>query len=385
MHLPFMATIAFLCSAGALAGCLYLIATVVIMACFPKQPAGTAPPVLPVTILKPLCGDDYELAANLRSFCRQDYGQYQIVFGIQRADDPALPVVRAIMAEFPHVDIALVIDSQRQSHNMKIANLQNMLPAAKYPYLVMADSDMRVTPCYLADVVAPLVDPTVGAVTCLYRGQSGGGLWSQLACLQINHNFLPQAILGELMQIGDGCFGATIAMRRDTLDSIGGFQTIGHALADDHMLGQALRAKGKRIVLSRHIIDNIIIEPDFDTLYRHELRWARTVCIMQRNGYIASVITFPWVFALLATVTGALPALTYPLLAAVAGLRLLAALAVTLSLRLPFWSLALVPVRDLLSFAVFVASFRGNAVQWRGQTFHINPSGSIILDGDAVS
>src|SRR5260221_4602806 len=199
-----------------------------------QRPAAAAPPV---SILKPLCGEDAGLYENLESFCRQEYPAWQVVFGVQDAHDAAIPVVRRLMAAYPGADMALVVEPARRSGNLKVANLQNMLPAARHDVIVIADSDMRGRPDYLAEVTAPLADPATGLVTCLYRGVSAGGFWSQLACLNINHGFLPQALVAAAMGERNGCFGATLALRRDTLDAAGGLAARAHSLAHDHPLG----------------------------------------------------------------------------------------------------------------------------------------------------
>src|SRR5665213_3830450 len=157
---------------------------------------------IPVTILKPLHGTDFELEANLRSFCAQDYAPYQVVFGVADPNDSAVPVVRRLIADLPERDLALTVGGPA-APNRKVANLTNMLPQAKYPLLVIADSDMRVRPDYLATVAAEFADPRIGMVTCLYRGISAGGLWSRLACLHVNNGFLPQAAVADAAHLAD--------------------------------------------------------------------------------------------------------------------------------------------------------------------------------------
>jgi ceramide glucosyltransferase len=180
-----------------------------------------------VTILKPLCGEEPELYENLRSFCCQNYPAYQIVFGVQNSRDPVVALVERLIREFPGDDIQLVVGPNLPpAGNRKVANLAGMLPAARHDLLVMADADIRVGREYLSALVAALAEPDVGLVTCLYRGRAVKGFWSKLAALHIDHEFLPQAVLGEALRIGDGCFGATIALRRDTLEAIGGFAPI---------------------------------------------------------------------------------------------------------------------------------------------------------------
>lgn len=375
--------------AGSALGCFYLwyACHAVVRFCGRAVPRLAADAAPPVSILKPLHGEDAALSENLRSFCRQDYPVFQLVFGVADAGDPAIAVVKALMAEFPSCDIALVVESRRRGANFKVANLANMLPSARHPILVIADSDMRVGPSYLAEVVAPLLEggatPAAGLVTCLYRGVSTGGLWSDLASLHINHGFLPQAVVAERLGRGAGCFGATMVLTRATLDAIGGFEALSDDLADDHELGQAVRRSGQAVVLSPHLVDNIVAEPGFVALYRHELRWARTIRLAAPAGFAGSVITNPVPLALLATALGVLP-LAAPVMLALALLsRWLAARRINRALGLASPSLWLLPLRDLLSFIVFLASFLGRNVAWRDHRFRVGASGRMTVDGES--
>lgn len=328
------------------------------------------------------------LADNLRSFCRQNYSAFQIVFGVADADDPAVPVVRALMEEFPTSDLALVIDPRRNGANLKIANLGNMLPSARHGILVIADSDMRVTPDYLATIVAPLVEaskstPETGLVTCLYRGNSSGGIWSDLACLHINHGFLPQAVVAATLGMGAGCFGATMALKRTTLEAAGTLELLANTLADDHVLGQAVSRLGLAVELSSYLVDDIVAEPSLAALFRHELRWARTVRLVAPLGFLGSVVTYPVPFAALAVGLGGLPPVAMGVLLLALGCRIVTGRRVDRALRLKPSSWWLLPVRDLLSFAVFIASFFGRRIAWRDRKFRIGPSGQLIIDGQS--
>jgi ceramide glucosyltransferase len=365
------------------AGCLFLgFSAVSVRRLFARSAlSGRARP--PVSILKPLCGEDHDLAGNLRSFCLQDYPDFQVVFGVRDSGDPAVRTVERLMAEFPASDLVLVADRRQRGHNLKVANLHNMLPAARHDILVIADSDMRVAPGYLAAVSAPLADPAVGIVTCLYRGSPAGGMWSELACLHINHGFLPQAAVAEAIGAGAGCFGASIALRRETLERIGGLSAIEDDLADDYALGAAVRRAGGRIELCPYLVDNVIAEPSLAALFRHELRWARTIRLVAPLGFLGSVVTQPVVTAALAASLGAFPVLGPAMLGLALVCRALSAIAVDRALRLPRSPLYLLPLRDVLSFAVFVASFFARKVEWRDRTFRVGPGGELTLDGDS--
>jgi ceramide glucosyltransferase len=195
MHVESLKLFGWVLLAGSAAGCLYLLYAGWVTRRFAARALRRTGQLLPASILKPLCGEDPDLYENLASFCRQDYPAFQLVFGVQDPADPAIAVVRRLMAEFPGRDLALVVERGHDGGNLKVANLQNMLPAARHELIVIADSDMRVAPDYLAAVTAPLLDPATGLVTCLYRGVPAAGRWSRLGASHINHGFLPQALV----------------------------------------------------------------------------------------------------------------------------------------------------------------------------------------------
>ncbi len=366
-------------------GCAYLWYASHAVANFSRRVAARGERRRPVSVLKPLRGEDAMLADNLRSFCRQDYPEFQIVCGVADAADPAAAVVRRVIAEFPERDIALVVDARRSGANLKVANLANMLPSARHGLLVMADSDMRVRPDYLATVTAPLADPRIGLVTCLYRGLSQGGLWSDLACLHINHGFLAWAVVAEGLGLGAGCFGATIALRRATLDAAGGLAALADCLADDHVLGRNVRRLGLTVELSPYLVDDIVAEASFTAVFHHELRWARTIRVVAPGGFAAAVVTYPVALAVLAAASGAQPHAAPAMLIVAFLCRWLTARRLDRALRLkpaPVW---LLPVRDALSFAVFIASFLGRGVAWRDQNFRIGVNGRLTVDGDSAA
>jgi ceramide glucosyltransferase len=376
MQRDILIALAWLFCAASAAGSLYLLFAGAAVRRFAARAQRPAPAVAPVSILKPLCGEDAGLYDNLDSFCRQEYPQWQVVFGVQDSGDAAIPVVRRLIAAHPEADLVLVVESSRRDGNLKVANLQNMLPKARHDVIVIADSDMHVRPDYLADVTAPLADHGTGLVTCLYRGVSAGGLWSQLACLNINHGFLPQALVAAALGERNGCFGATIALRRDTLNAIGGLATIADSLADDHALGAAVRRLGLKVVLSPHVVDNVVAEPGLAALFRHELRWSRTIRAIAPVGFAGSILTQPMALALLALVAAPRPAMAVLALALVC--RSAMVRMVDSALRLPATPLWLMPLRDLLSFAVFIATFLSRTVAWRDRTFRIGRDGQLI-------
>jgi ceramide glucosyltransferase len=368
-------------AAALLPGWAYLAATAAAGFVFARRPLPRPASSPPVTVLRPLHGAEPGLYENLRSFARQEYPAVQIVLGVDRPDDTAVPIARALMRDLPGCDVALAIGAGPGS-NRKIANLVNMLPLATGRIAVLADSDMRVARHYLAAVTAPLADPRIGIVTCLYRGVPVGGKWSKLGALHINFGFLPSALLAAAMRVGGGSFGATIALRRETLDAIGGLAPLRDQLADDHGLGAAVRAKGLAIHLSRYLVEARVFEPSLTALWRHELRWARTVRGIEPVGFAGSILAQPVALAALGAVAARFDLTSCGFLAITLMLRWASARAIAVTLGLATAGLWLLPVRDALSFAVFVASLFSRKVVWRDRRYRLEASGQMTVDGE---
>lgn len=364
-----------------LAAWTYLAGVAIAARRFARRSAAAAEDGPPVSVLKPLHGPEPGLHDNLASFADQDYPSFQVIFGVRERDDGALPAVRAVMAARPGGDIDLVVDHAAAGSNLKVANLENMLPSARHDIILLADSDMRVGPDYLAVVTAPLRDPAVGLVTCFYKAVPGNGLWSRLAALHINYGFLPGALVGEALDLGGGCFGATIALRRDVLQRIGGFSRLRNELADDHRMGAAVRRLGMTVLVPPYIVENRVTEPTFASLWRHELRWARTSRAMAPAGFAGSVLSHTVIVTALAVALWG-SAAAWSLVAASLVLRWLSAAFLARRLGLPRTGLWLLPLRDALSFAVFVASFCGRSVLWRDQLFRVEAGGRLRIEGD---
>jgi len=327
----------------------------------------------PISVLKPLHGDEPLLEPALASFCAQDYPAFQVVFGVQDPADPALAVVRRLAARFPHADLAVVADPTPHGPNRKIANLMNMLRAARHDVLLIADADTHAAPDFLARVATALQRTGVGLVTTLYTGLPAQPLPAcRLGATQITHAFLPGVLLGRALGRED-CLGATMALRRETLDAIGGLAALVGHLADDAVLGMLVRARGWRIALADTVPATTVAETTLAALLRHELRWARTMRSVAPAGYAASALQYPLGFAGLAAVLAgfawwsvALFGVAWAIRAAVArGIDALLGLATPA----PIW---LLPLRDLISVGVVLASFASDRVEWRGQVLRVD-------------
>ena len=194
-----------------------------------------------VTVLKPLCGAEPETYDYLRSFCTQNYPDFQVVFGVADGNDPAVRIVERLQAEFPHRDLQIVVDRRLHGTSRKVSNLVNMMPLARHEFFVISDSDVRVGRDYLAQIVAPLLEKDVGVVTCSYRGIERAGLWSLLGSQFINEWFIPSVRVAALSGSRSFVSGSTIAIRREVLARIGGFMAIANQLADDYRLGELTR------------------------------------------------------------------------------------------------------------------------------------------------
>ncbi|HEV2703069.1 MAG TPA: bacteriohopanetetrol glucosamine biosynthesis glycosyltransferase HpnI [Steroidobacteraceae bacterium] len=344
--------------------------------------AGRAPrlngPQPPVTILKPLCGDEPALYEHLRSFCEQRYHSYQLVFGTLDAADPALAIVARLAAQFPQLAIDVVVNPQRHGHNNKSSNLINMMAVARHPVLLIADSDITVGPDYLAAVTAPLGDSGVGLVTCLSYDVPTPGLWSRLGAMYINEWYFPSVMVAWLFGHQDYASGQTLCLRRATLDAIGGLPAFADHLADDYQLGQLIRKLGLRIVLSSYELQAQHHEPDFAALSRHELRWNRTLHAVSPWSFRMIFLTFSLPLAALglALLSGRWHLLTWTLLWVTAAARVALHLVQRRGRGRPlFADLALVPMRDLLLCWHWGQSFFCRRVTWRGASFHVDGTG----------
>lgn len=363
--------------AMAVAGCLFQVASALLVHRFGRAPRPAAAARPPISVMKPLCGAEPGMAGNLESCLRQDYPAFQMVFGVADPADPALAVVEALPRDLPGVEIDAVADSTRHGLNLKVGNLLNMWPRVRHDLVAIADSDIKVDPRYLDDLAAPFADPKVGVVTCLYVGRPVGGLWSALGAMGINHGFLPGAVLARAIGRKDGCFGATMAVRREVLENGGGLAALSQVLADDWVLGRIARDQGLDIALAARPVDITVHEPDLRTLFDHEIRWGRTIAAVDRASYMASVITQPVALALLAVLAGWGWAPSWAALVLAGLCRLWAVRVEERALGLPRSGLGLVGLREILSFVVYVVACSGRTVVWRGRRFVVRSDGTL--------
>ncbi len=327
----------------------------------------------PISILKPLKGTDPEIYESLRSHCLQDYPEYEIVFGVSDPADSAVASVEQLQQEFRDRAIRLVVCPETLGANVKVSNLEQMLRAARFEHLIVNDSDIRVERDYLQRVIAPLADPAVGMVTCLYRGMAAPTLGSRLESLGIGTDFCAGVLVARQLEGGlRFALGSTMAFRRADLERIGGFRAIVDFLADDYELGRRIAGLGLKVWLSDVVVETHLPAYDLRGFWSHQLRWARGVRDARAGGYFGLVSTFGLMWGLLNVLAAQGSAQAWVVLAGVAVSRMAVALIVgnkVLQDRRVLKDLWLLPLRDLVAVAVWAASLFGHTVTWRGDHF----------------
>ncbi len=324
------------------------------------------------------------LRANIASFFDQEYPTFEIIFGARDSEDPALEVVEEVRREYPSVPVQIVISGEPTEANAKICSMRKMYAVADHDYLVISDSDVQVKPSYIREVVTPLLDPRVGMVTCMYRGATSGGFWSRLEALGMSVEMTSGVLVADLLEGMNFALGPTMAIRREVLDAIGGFDPLAIYCADDYVLGQRVAKSGNLVVLSTHIIDHVVINRSLHPSLLHQIRWMKSTRFSRPIGHLASVLSFAMPFGLLGLAVSM--ALGHPMLAvafvatAILNRVLMALLAGWGVVRDPqalrlCW---LYPLRDLMGFGFWLSSFLGNTITWRGQRYRLEADGLMV-------
>jgi len=334
---------------------------------------------LPVSILKPLKGTDPEMYESLRGHCLQDYPEYEIIFGVNDPTDPSRHLVERLKSEFPQLSIRWMVCAKNLGANIKVSNLTQMLVEAKYDRVLVNDSDIRVPLDYLRRVMAPLADPQVGLVTCLYRGVPGRTLGSRLESIGISTDFSAGVLAARTLEGGIHFgLGSTLAFRRSDLAAIGGFEALVDYLADDYEIGRRMAKRGLRVRLSDVVVETYLPAYTLRQFVDHQLRWGRTVRDARGWGYLGLVLTFGVPWALLSgllslSLSRGILAAWAPLVAVI-GLRVAVAMLVGWSVvrdRQLLALLPLLPLRDVAALLVWIASLAGHTVVWRGDSFRL--------------
>ncbi|MBI3650427.1 MAG: bacteriohopanetetrol glucosamine biosynthesis glycosyltransferase HpnI [Acidobacteria bacterium] len=346
---------------------------------FLPKPQRAAVTLQPVSLLIPLAGADFNAYENYARLCRQDYpAAYQLVFGVREASDTAIPIVEKLQSDFPDRDIKLVIASQVIGANLKVSNLRNILAQTRHEQIIIVDSDIRVQTDYLRRVTAPLGEARVGLVTCLYRATEPPDVAALLEAIGITGEFTAGVLMARMLEGVKFALGSTMATTKTHLQEIGGLEALADYLADDFMLGNLIAEAGYEVRLSEHIVETAMSPAGFSGMLRHQLRWGRSTRISRPAGYLGLLLTYGTALALLLGVVDGFTPKSLILLAATLVIRLLTAWMIGVQwmqdklLKKYFW---LLPLRDLLSFAIWCLSMVGKRVEWRGRIFEVQRDG----------
>jgi len=348
-----------------------------------RQPrsAGELPPV---TMLKPVRGIEPQLRGSLESFFRLDYPQFEIIFGARTDDDPALAIVRELMEIYPQVPVKVVISGEPPWSNAKCWSLVKMLGEARFDHLVISDSDVEVAPDYLRQLIPALLEPGVGCVTTLYRGKPTDGLWARLEALGMSVEMTSGVLVADMLEGMKFALGPTMAVRREALQAIGGFAKFADYCSDDFLLGKWMAAAGYNVVLSSHIIDHVILHESLRQSLAHQTRWMKSTRYSRRMGHLGMALTFAMPYGALALLAGAatgrpwLGGLVFA--ATFLNRALLSVVAGWEAVRDPralacCW---LYPLRDLMGFGFWLASYCSDRIQWRGECYRLEPGGKMV-------
>ncbi len=363
----------------AASACYYLVSIIAAEKFFAAPPARLSENFPPVSILIPLCGADFRAYQNYESLCRQDYPEFEIVFGVGDAQDSSLPVIARLQADLPQVPIQLVIGADDIGPNPKVCTLNSMLQHASHEILLMLDSDIRVGPDFIKAICGEF--PPDGLLTCLYRAGEAPGTPSKLEASGISSEFAPGVLVAQMAGGISFAFGAAIAISKKTLQAIGGFAVIAPYLADDYMMGNLVRKAGLPVKLSRYVVETVLSKLSITDFVRHQLRWARGIRACAPWGHAGSLITNGTALSFFYFAFSGFSRFGLFVFASVSALRLLMAWMVgvrRLGDKILRHNLFLVPLRDFFSLFIWSAALFGKRVEWRGRIFRLEKSGKII-------
>ncbi len=381
----------FLALAGSFTSTVYLAMTLVATVRYLRlaksaHAAATATPspsLPPVTIFKPVHGMEEELAANLESFFQQDYPDYEVIFGARDEDNPAVKIAEEIRARYPHVPSRLILSGPPPWPSAKVFSLDKMIAASSRSYFVISDSDVQVAPDFLRNTIPPLLNPKVGLVTCMYRGIPASDFWSRLEALGLSVEMSSGVMVADMMEGMRFALGPAMAMRRDAIDAIGGIAAVADYYSDDFELGNRIWAKGYKVILSHHIVRNVLTSRSVIRTLGDQLRWMKSTRYSRPAGHAGTGLTYAMPFGIL----GLLAAGALGHWALGVGLFALACLNRMLQSIIVGWSVAhdpqavrycwLYPVRDLLGFAAWAVSYTSRDFYWRGEKYRFGKGGRI--------
>jgi ceramide glucosyltransferase len=367
---------------GSVYACLSLLAVLRFRRHVEAQPQFNSLEWPPVTILKPVCGLEKNQKNNLRSACLQDYPEFQIVFSVQDLHDPVVPLLKEIEEEFGSEKVSIAIEDRQAGPNGKINNLLGGLSYARYNTLVISDSDAYLEPNYLKAIITPLADPEVGCVCTLYQATSADRWFEKMELLTLNADFIPSVIFAHVTGASNFCLGSSLALRRSTLEDIGGLETLADYLVEDYEIGRRLWISGKRIAIVRHFIKIVMDLKNPSQWWNHQVYWDQNTRAARPLGFLASILIRSIPFALLFAALRLGDACGFAVLGGAVGIRMATA-AVILRWGIQdhegLKSLTLLPFRDLAALGTCMFAFTKKTVIWRGSEFSLTRDGRLVL------
>jgi ceramide glucosyltransferase len=381
----------FLALAGSFSSTVYLVLTLIATARYLRlaraaQAAASATPASslpPVTIFKPVHGMEEQLAANLESFFQQDYPAYEVIFGVRDMDNPAARIAEEVRTRYPHIPSRIIVSGPPAWPNAKVFSLDKMIAASSRDYFIISDSDVRVAPDFLRNTIPPLLDPKVGLVTCMYRGIPAKDFWSWLEALGLSVEMSSGVMVADMMEGMRFALGPAMAVRRDAIDAIGGIAAVADYYSDDFELGNRIWAKDYKVVLSHHIVFNVLTSRSPLRTLGDQLRWMKSTRYSRPAGHAGTGLTYAMPFGILGLITAWL--LGHPVL----GIELFALACVNRMIQsvVVGWSVArdpravglcwLYPLRDFLGFVAWAISYTSRDFYWRGEMYRFGKGGRI--------
>lgn len=375
--------------AGTLASTIFLVLAILGRANHQRQISErckrpSPPALLPISVLKPVHGMEPRLRENLESFFQIDHPEFELIFCARTADDAALQLVAELQVRYPNTHVKILTSGAPPWPNAKIYSLSKMVEAAQHDIFVISDSDVEVAPSYLREVTWPFADPQVGMTTCLYRGLPTGGLWSRLEALGMSVEMTSGVLIANLLEGMKFALGPTMAIRRDVLKQIGGVAPLGEYCSDDFLFGNLTAAAGHKVVLSEHVIDHIVLNRDWSASWKHQVRWMKSTRCSRPKGHFGTGLTFAMPFGIIGLFGGiglGQPWLGVGLLLWAVANRVIQSVAIggavvkdPRAVR-DAW---LYPLRDLLGFFFWMASYGSRVIDWRGEKYRMEDGGKMV-------
>ena len=338
----------------------------------------------PVSVLKPVHGLEPNLEENLESFFRQDFPEFELIFCARQVSDPGLQMAQRLSFKYPGVKVRILTCGEPPWTNAKLFSLEKMWIEAAHDLLVISDSDVRVSPDYLREIIKPFANPKVGMTTCIYRGLPAGGFWTELEAFGYSVEMTSGVVVADMLEGMKFALGPTMVVRRECVEALGGFGFMADYCADDYILGNRVADSGREVVLSHHVIDHMVFHHSFVASMRHQVRWMRSTRFSRPKGHLGTVLTYAMPYGVLGAIAGLAgghAALGWALLGAAFLNRVIQSIAAGYYVagdRKALTHAFLYPIRDLLGAFLWIGSYLSAKIDWRGEEYRLSAGGLMV-------